>query len=197
MEPQQETRADRMGIMHPDGTAAVAREVLNPCLRITVSSRDKHEPNSYQSLGPIAPEKSKILILGSIPGEASLKAAHHGRTVRGRPVTAISGKSGAASVSRRRCLDALQECVRPGSLDASITQEVANDLPTFFAKYSNVTHVFFNGRKAQAAFSRHVLPALTDGRHIFARLPSTSSAHAVMTLEAKVQAWSVVRKVLC
>jgi double-stranded uracil-DNA glycosylase len=75
--------------------------------------------------------------------------------------------------------------VRPGSLDASITEEVANDFSGLFAKYPNITHVFFNGRKPEMAFRRHVLPALPEDRHVFARLPSTSPAHAGMRLEAK------------
>jgi TDG/mug DNA glycosylase family protein len=56
--------------------------------------------------------------------------------------------------------DALQACTRPGSLDASITEEVANDFPGLFAKYPNITHVFFNGGTAEKSFRHHVLPAL-------------------------------------
>jgi TDG/mug DNA glycosylase family protein len=56
--------------------------------------------------------------------------------------------------------------------------------------------VFFNGSKAERSFLRHAKPALSEDRHVFARLPSTSPAHAAMRLEAKVQAWSVVKKVL-
>ena len=92
--------------------------------------------------------------------------------------------------------DSLQACVRPGSLDSSITEEVANDFLTFFAEYPNITHVFFNGGRAQAVFRRHALPSLPEDRHVFTRLPSTSPAHAAMPLEAKVKAWSVVRKAL-
>jgi TDG/mug DNA glycosylase family protein len=55
-------------------------------------------------------------------------------------------------------------------LDASITEEVANDFPVLFAEYPNITHVFFNGRKAEKAFRRHVLPALHEDSHVFARL---------------------------
>ena len=52
------------------------------------------------------------------------------------------------------------------------------------------------GGKAETTFRRHVLPTLSDDRHTFHRLPSTSPAHAAMAREAKVKAWSVVRKVL-
>jgi hypoxanthine-DNA glycosylase len=92
--------------------------------------------------------------------------------------------------------DSLQACSRRGSLDASITEEVANDFPALFAKYPKITHVFFNGSKAERAFRRHVLPTLPEDDHIFTRLPSTSPAHAAMRLEAKVQAWSVLKSSL-
>jgi hypothetical protein len=45
----------------------------------------------------------------------------------------------------------------------------ANDFPGFFDEYPNITHVFFNGIKAEKAFRRHALPALTEDQHIFAR----------------------------
>src|SRR6516162_6460004 len=92
--------------------------------------------------------------------------------------------------------DSLQACIRPGSLDASIKEEVANDFPALFAKYPNITHVFFNGSKAERSFLRHTTPTLSEDHHAFARLPSTSPAHAAMRLEAKVQAWSVVKNVV-
>ena len=60
--------------------------------------------------------------------------------------------------------EALHACTRPGSLDASITEEVANDFPALFAKYPSITHVFFNGRKPETAFCRHVLFVLPEDR---------------------------------
>ena len=74
--------------------------------------------------------------------------------------------------------DTLHACIRPGSLDAGITDEVANDFYSFFDTYPNITHVFFNGSKAERAFRRHALPGLTNARQMtFDRLPSTSPAH--------------------
>jgi hypoxanthine-DNA glycosylase len=108
----------------------------------------------------------------------------------------LPGKGGGPSVGRRALWDTLKGCRRLGSLDTSITEEVANDFPALFAESPNITHVFFNGSKAEKAFRRHVLPALHDDCHVFARLPSTSPADAAMRLEAKVQAWSVVKKVM-
>lgn len=92
--------------------------------------------------------------------------------------------------------DSLEACVRPGSLDVSIKEEVANDFRTFFAKYPLIKHVYFNGAKAEDVFQRCVLSSLPKDRPAFERLPSTSPAHAAMPFEAKVKAWSVVRTAL-
>jgi hypoxanthine-DNA glycosylase len=89
--------------------------------------------------------------------------------------------------------DSLQACVRPGSLDSDITEEVANDFATFFAAHPRIHHVFFNGAKAEAAFRRHALPSLVDSRHVFTRLPSTSPAHAALDLRTKLKAWRAVK----
>jgi hypoxanthine-DNA glycosylase len=161
-----------------------------------------------ESFPPIVSEQSRLLILGSIPGEVSLKASQyyaHPRNAFWHIMGELFGAGPSLPYEKRLELlqsvgvalwDSLQACSRPGSLDASITEEVANDFPAFFAKYPNITHVFFNGSRTETAFRRHVLPALPDDHHIFTRLPSTSPAHAAVRLDAKVQAWSVVKKVL-
>ena len=162
-----------------------------------------------ESFPPVVSESSKLLILGSMPGEASLKAGlyyAHPRNAFWPIMGELFGAGPSLPYGKRverlqsvgvALWDSLQACSRPGSLDASIKDEVANDFPALFAKYPDITHIFFNGSKAEKAFLRHVLPALPKDQQIaFARLPSTSPAHAAMRLEAKVQAWSVVREVL-
>lgn len=165
--------------------------------------------SKVESFPPIVSEKSKLLILGSMPGEASLKAGQyyaHSRNTFWLIMGELFGAGPSIPYEQRverlqsvgvALWDTLQVCSRPGSLDASITEEVVNDFPALFAKYPNITHVFFNGSKAEKAFRRHALPTLLKGHYIvFTSLPSTSPANAVMKLEAKVQAWSVVKKVL-
>src|SRR6516162_2492392 len=150
-----------------------------------------------QSFPPIVSPRSKLLILGSMPGEASLKAGQyyaHPRNAFWHIMGDLFG-AGPSLPYRERVVilksvgvalwDSLQACIRPGSLDASIKEEVANDFPALFAKYPKIAHVFFNGRKAERSFLRHTT-TLSQDRHVFARLPSTSPAHAAMRLEAKV-----------
>ncbi|HUO94188.1 MAG TPA: DNA-deoxyinosine glycosylase [Rhizomicrobium sp.] len=163
-----------------------------------------------ESFPPIVSGKSRVLILGSMPGTASLKAGQyyaHPRNafwpIMGRLFDA--GPQWPYEQRVKRLLQAgvalwesLEACVRPGSLDTSITDEVPNDFASFFAQHPRIRHVYFNGAKAETSFRRHVLPLPSSGaERLYTRLPSTSPAHAGMPFEAKVKAWSVVRKALC
>lgn len=164
--------------------------------------------NRRESFSPIVSEKSKALVLGSMPGIASLKAGQyyaHPRNSFWRIMGELFGAHPALPYQERvvrleatgiALWDTLHACVRPGSLDTSITEEVVNDFPSFFATYPSITHVYFNGSKAEMVFRRRALPSLPNTRHVFTRLPSTSPAHASMPFAAKLEAWSVVQTAL-
>lgn len=91
----------------------------------------------------------------------------------------------------------LKSCERAGSLDSSISLYTleANDFFTFFHHYPHITHVFFNGSKAEAFFRKYVLPLQNLRPLHYQRLPSTSPAHASMSYTRKLQAWQVIRKI--
>ena len=163
-----------------------------------------------RSFAPIAGRGARILILGSMPGAASLKANRyyaHPHNAFWRITGALLGFDAAAPyAARRKALvaagiavwDVLQSCVRPGSLDARIVQdsEIANDFRAFLHTHPGITHVFFNGAKAEASFRRHVLPllAVTKTPLRYTRLPSTSPAHAAMPFRRKLAAWRAILK---
>ena len=112
-----------------------------------------------------------------MPGEASLKAGQyyaHPRNAFWHIMGELFGAGPSLPYQERVAIlksvgvalwDSLQACIRPGSLDASIKEEVANDFPALFAKYPKITHVFFNGSTAERSFLRHVKPALSEDRH--------------------------------
>ena len=64
-----------------------------------------------------------------------------------------------------------------------------NDFEAFFTSHAQVRLVCFNGSKAQAMFRRFVQPELSHGHLAFALLPSTSPAHASLSLADKLDAW--------
>lgn len=159
---------------------------------------------TLRSFPPVAASGCTVLVLGSMPGEASLRAGQyyaHPRNAFWPIMGALCGAGPALAYPQRLARlqaagialwDVLQACTRAGSLDSAIRDEVANDFRVFFASYPQITRIFFNGAKAETAFRRHVLPGLTDGAPALARLPSTSPAHARLGLQAKCRAWGVI-----
>ena len=88
--------------------------------------------------------------------------------------------------------DVLASCRREGSLDSAIAEDsiVANDFATFLAAHRRIARVCFNGRKAESAWRRHVLPQWPVKPALEYRLlPSTSPAHAGMGYRSKLRLW--------
>ncbi len=151
--------------------------------------------------GPIAGPGARVLVLGSLPGRASLEAGEyyaHPRNAFWYIMAALCGASGDYEARCRALVDAriavwdvLHACVRPGSLDADIRSETAspNDFTGFLGAHRQIRLIGFNGRRAQELFERLVVPNL-DG-HVPRRvlLPSTSPAHAAMPRDKKLEIW--------
>lgn len=162
--------------------------------------------NPICSFPPYARGDALVLILGSMPGKASLEAEEyyaHPRNAFWPVMETLFGISRhlpyeerlAALVRRRVALwDVLASCVRPGSLDSDIVEDtvVPNDLPSFLRSHPMITAVFFNGAKAEQAWRRHIDPALPQAGLRLVRLPSTSPANARLSLEEKIEAWRTV-----
>jgi G:T/U-mismatch repair DNA glycosylase len=68
---------------------------------------------------------------------------------------------------------------------------VPNDFSHFFGTHRGIRAVFFNGAKAEAVYLRHVLPGLDApfDKLPLHRLPSTSPAHAAMSVARKTAEW--------
>ena len=150
---------------------------------------------------PIARVDARVLILGSLPGEASLQAREyyaHPRNGFWKIMHVVAGATGDYA-SRCRSLqqrgiavwDVLSSSVRRGSLDADIDLKSAepNDFKPFLAGHPNIRLVCFNGRKAQQMFERWVRSSVSECNLEFALLPSTSPAHASLTLAEKLDIW--------
>ncbi len=156
-----------------------------------------------RSFVPVSDARAEVLILGSMPGRASLDAGRyyaHPRNVFWRILAELLGFDAddayeeriRALMSARIALwDVLQSCVRKGSLDTRIEPdtEIANDFGTFFREHRRIRRVYFNGAKAESSFVRHVRDDRYFASVSFARLPSTSPAHAAMSFESKLRAW--------
>jgi hypoxanthine-DNA glycosylase len=158
------------------------------------------------SFDPIADKNAEVLVLGSMPGRASLAAGQyyaHPQNAFWRIISALLELDSASPYPRRiealksariALWDVLHSCSREGSLDAMIEHDaqMANDFRTFFRNHKRITSVFFNGAKAEACFKRHVLPEIEIRAISYVRLPSTSPANASVSFEKKLQAWQIV-----
>ena len=156
-----------------------------------------------RSFPPACAADARVLVLGSMPGAASLAAAEyyaHPRNAFWPIMGALFGAGPALPYAERlqrlkaagvALWDVIAACERQGSLDSAIAPASieANDFARLFHDCPHIRHVFFNGAAAETAFRRHVrgriaLPALS-----ITRLPSTSPAHAARNFEAKLAAW--------
>ncbi len=162
-----------------------------------------------QSFSYVADADATALILGSMPGVASLTAGRYyahprnmfwpimGGLIGAGPELAYAERLARLKAHGIALWDVLESCVRAGSLDANIDEGtlVPNDFAAFFKKHQHINRVFFNGAKAEQSFRRHAMPhlALAQGRGLhYTRLPSTSPAHAARSLAQKRAAWRVL-----
>lgn len=150
---------------------------------------------------PVSRPDARILILGSLPGERSIREQQyyaHPQNAFWRIMRELFDIDGDYA---SRCLglvengialwDVLQSSERPGSLDASIklAGAAANDFSAFFTEHPDIRLIALNGRKAEQLFARFVDAAgIADG---VARvgLPSTSPAYASMSYSGKLATW--------
>lgn len=159
-----------------------------------------------RSFPPIEHARARVLVLGSMPGGASLAAgryyAHPQNLFWRIMLDLLGGEAGLAYASRIKLLnangialwDVLESCVREGSLDSAIEEETVNDFASFYRTHPGIERVFFNGAKAEASYRRYVRASVRDiGRpRKYLRLPSTSPAHAALPFGKKRDAWRAV-----
>lgn len=158
---------------------------------------------------PLATPAAHTLILGSMPGAASLAAARYyahphnqfwrlmGDVLDIAPDLPYAERTLALTAQGYALWDVLGACRRSGSLDSGILKDSleVNDLSGFLAAHRDIRRIFFNGAEADRLFRRHVGPRL-DGRNApeCTRLPSTSPTYAAMNYATKLAAWRAIAK---
>ena len=150
-------------------------------------------------MAPVGSKDALLLILGSLPGEASLKAQRyyaHPQNQFWRLLGAAIGEDLAdleyderlARLAARRIAlwDVVGEARREGSLDGAIRDATANPLADYVATHPRLKAIAFNGQTA-ARLGRLALvgvggPTLID-------LPSSSPAYT-LPFAWKVERWA-------
>ena len=156
---------------------------------------------------PIIEANSRILILGTMPGEESLKRRQYYAYPRNqfwRILADIYQAQLAEDYSERKeflrqhqlaLWDVLEYCERDGSLDQNIRNAVPNNFGQLFKDHRNLRALIFNGQKACNLFEKKVLRQQNlEGGEQLPRLlmPSTSPA-GTMPLAEKIKRWRKIR----
>lgn len=155
------------------------------------------------SFPPIANKKSKLLILGTMPGKDSLKYNQyyaHPRNAFWKLMFDILETPFSSNYKLKQKLlldnnialwDVLATCYREGSLDSAILEEEAHDIRGFLDTHPKVSHLAFNGKSSYNFFKKY-------GKGIelpYLLLPSTSPAY-VISYERKLKDWSGIKNII-
>lgn len=171
----------------------------------TIKMINKDEKNGKIAFPPIANERSKILILGTMPGERSLLLQQyygHGGNHFWKIMYALFEKPFNNDYEDRKKLlldngialwDVLQYCEGEGSADSAIINEKANDFSSFYNAHSAIQHVFFTSKKAAGFYDTYIKRNPQFGYNI---LPSPSSMNTWKSLDEKIVEWKSLLKYL-
>ena len=148
-------------------------------------------------LAPVLHADTRLVVLGSFPGAASLAAQQYYGHPRnnlwallsalwGDDLVALDYAQRLAALKRHRVglWDVYRSCEREGSLDSAIRVPVPNDLARLKTLAPGLQAVAHNG--AESARSRRLTERLGMAVHT---LPSTSPANASWSFERKLAAW--------
>lgn len=158
------------------------------------------------SFPPIVDSRTQVLVLGSLPGDASLRAGRyyaHPRNGFWRIVGGIIMVDLSLLEYEDRLTTLLSHGIglwdvvgiarRKGSLDGALREIESNDLAGMVETLPALRAIAFNGGAAARLGRRQISPgsglALLD-------LPSTSPAHAAIDLAEKTRRWLALRPFL-
>jgi len=148
---------------------------------------------------------SRVLVLGTLPGEESLRRREyyaHPRNLFWPIVFGLFGASPRAVYDERlrfvmergiALWDVCGSAERLASADTAIRAEMPNAIPELLQSHPAIRAVAFNGSTARRLHDRHF------GRRpdlVYLALPSTSPAHARLGLSEKLAQWRALRDVL-
>jgi hypoxanthine-DNA glycosylase len=154
-----------------------------------------------QGLAAVVDQRTRLVVLGSFPGVASLRAQRYYDHPRNQFWRILGAMWGVASLheslyeSRLDFMlahgvglwDVYGACEREGSLDADIRQGELNDFDWLAAHCPTLRAVAHNGGESH----RHARHTEKRGWTVH-KLPSTSPANASWSFDRKLAAWRAV-----
>jgi len=150
-------------------------------------------------------ESCKILILGTMPGEDSLlKQEYYGnrRNLFWKLMEVVIGSEFSSAYMDKVALltskeialwDVCSACERKGSLDATISSEVPNDLHAFIELHPELKVIAFNGKRAAELYSKYFSQ---EDSLIYITLPSSSPLNAGIHKSKDQEKWKHLQSFL-
>ena len=151
------------------------------------------------SFPPFVNSQTEILILGTMPGIASLEKQEYYAHKRNHfwkimytllnnlPIAEIfEEKIQLLQENKIGLWDVLENCERKGSLDIHIKNQKENDFETLFKEFPRITTIIFNGKEGHKYFLKKFGQIKGISYYV---MPSTSPANT-MTFENKLKIWS-------
>jgi hypoxanthine-DNA glycosylase len=165
--------------------------------------------NRIIGLPPLVDARTRVLVLGSMPGAVSLARVEYYAHPRNRfwqLMELLAGVPASKPYYERLSSlnaagiglwDVIGSCERHGSLDSDIARssEIYNDIAALLDEYINMELVCCNGVKAYKAFKSDIEPRLNGlvlARIEVKSLPSTSPANASFSVGRLMESWSII-----
>lgn len=157
-----------------------------------------------QGLPPIVDRDTRLLILGSLPGQRSLAASQYyahpqnqfwqllSRVIGSALPTGYDKRLAALARHHIGLWDVVASAVRPGSLDSSLREVEPNDLMLLVAALPALRAISFNGKTAARLGRRQLVHS---SALVLVDLPSSSPAYT-LAYEDKALRWSQLSQFL-
>ena len=160
------------------------------------------------SFPPMVGRNPRVLILGSLPGEESLRQQQYyafkhnafwrimGELLDFDPKLPYEERLEALRRAGVALWDTIGAGRRTGSLDTKIRDIEPNPVAALVASHPTIRLIGCNGGKSFEQLRRNAPELFENPSLAIVRLPSTSPAAATMRYEQKREAWSVVAEFL-
>ena len=162
-------------------------------------------PLIKRSFPPISDQQARVLVLGTLPGEESLRRGEYYAHPRNLfwpivfglfdavPAPGYAERLAFVAAHRIALWDVCETGERDASADSSIRRECPNPIDRLLDRHPLIRAVAFNGTAARRLYERHFPPR--PGL-VYLALPSTSPAHARIDFAGKLARWAALRDVL-
>ncbi len=172
--------------------------LAGPGALLTVMAAARIPEELLGGLPPVLPASTRVLLLGSFPGVASLTQAQYYAHPRnqfwrlvgaciGEPLAELPYGERLETIARHDVglWDMIAQCKRVGSLDTAIQEASINPLADFLGQATPaLERIGFNGTLSWK-LGRH----LADHGYRIFKLPSSSPAAAMYSFDQKLVSW--------